>query len=140
LKKYWINTVSFEHVQKGIEGGFTQADHGKAVNIKRLSIDDMVVFYSPKTKFENGKPLQKFTAIGIVTDAEPYQVEMTSTFHPWRCNIKFLKCEQSPIKDLIEKLEFIKDKKKWGFPFRRGLFGIPEKDFRLIADSMNVEI
>ena len=92
MKKYWINTVSFDHLKRGIEGGFTQANHGKAINIKKLSKDDMIVFYSPKTKFENGEPLQKFTAIGIIADTEPYQVEMTQTFHPWRRNVKFLKC------------------------------------------------
>ncbi len=139
MRKYWINTVSFEHVQKGIKDGFTQADHGKAVNIKKLSKDDMIVFYSPKTKFKDGEPLQKFTAIGIIADTEPYQVEMTPTFHPWRRNVKFLKCTQVPVQDFIEKLDFIKDKKKWGFPFRRGLFQIEESDFKLIADAMNVE-
>ena len=140
MKKYWINTVSFDHLKRGIEGGFTQANHGKAINIKKLSKDDMIVFYSPKTKFENGEPLQKFTAIGIIADTEPYQVEMTQTFHPWRRNVKFLKCSQAPVLDLIDSLEFIKDKKKWGFPFRRGLFTIAEKDFKLISNAMNVEL
>ncbi len=46
--KYWINTVSFDHLERGIEGGFTQANHGKAINIKKLSKDDLIVFYSPK--------------------------------------------------------------------------------------------
>ena len=140
MKKYWINTVSFNHLKRGIGGGFTQANHGKAINIKKLSKEDMIVFYSPKTKFENGEPLQKFTAIGIIVDTEPYQVEMTHTFHPWRRNVKFLKCRQAPVLDLIDSLEFIKDKKKWGFPFRIGLFSIAEKDFKLISNAMNVEL
>lgn len=139
MKKYWINTVSFDHLQRGIEGEFTQANHGKAINIKKLSKDDMILFYSPKTKFEKGEPLQKFTAIGIVTYSDPYQIEMTPTFHPWRRNVNFLKCRQASINGLIEKLEFIKDKKKWGFPFRRGLFQISDKDFKLIADVMKAD-
>jgi predicted RNA-binding protein len=140
MKKYWVNTVSFDHLQKGIEGGFTQADHGKAVNIKKLSKDDFIVFYSPKTRFENGELLQKFTAVGKVMDTETYQVEMNPAFHPWRRKLEFIKCQQVPVKDLIDKLEFIKDKKKWGFPFRRGLFQISGNDFKLIADAMNVEL
>ena len=32
---YWINTVSRDHVQIGMAGGFTQANHGKATNLKR---------------------------------------------------------------------------------------------------------
>ncbi len=65
---------------------------------------------------------------------------MTPTFHPWRRRLKFIKCQQVSIKDLIDKLEFIKDKKKWGFPFRRGLFQIGDNDFKIIADAMNIEL
>ena len=81
-KAYWINTVSREHVLTGVEGGFTQVDHGKATTLKKLSKDDLIVFYSPRTHFRGGEPLQKFTAIGRITDTELYQVEMSPTFHP----------------------------------------------------------
>ena len=35
--RYWINTVSHDHVKAGMEGGFTQANHGRATNLRRLS-------------------------------------------------------------------------------------------------------
>ncbi len=138
--KYWINTVSKDHVMRGVEGGFTQANHGAPYNLKRMSKGDFIVFYSPKTKYKNGEPLQCFTAIGECIDEKPYQAEMSPDFHPWRRNIKFLKCKETPIKNLISQLSFIKDKKKWGFPFRRGMFEIPENDFKIIADAMDVKI
>ncbi len=138
--KYWINTISKDHVMRGVEGGFTQANHGSPYNLKRMGKGDYLVFYSPKTSYENGKPLQTFTAIGICIDEKPYQAEMSPDFHPWRRNIKFLKCKEASIKNLINDLSFIKDKQKWGFPFRRGMFEIPESDFKIIAHAMGMEI
>lgn len=138
--KFWINTVSKDHVMKGVEGGFTQANHGSSYNLKRMSRGDLIVFYSPKTSYQDGMPLQQFTAIGKCIDDKPYQVEMSSIFHPWRRNIEFAECKEALIKNLIIDLNFIKDKKKWGYPFRRGMFEIPKEDFYRIAEAMEAEI
>lgn len=135
--RYWVNTISREHVQRGIAGGFTQADHGKNTRLKRLAKGDRIVFYSPRTEFRGGEPLQAFTAIGEITDDEPYQVTMTPDFHPWRRRVAFSPCTEAPVQPLIADLTFIKNKTQWGFPFRRGLFEISEDDFRLIASAMD---
>ena len=137
---YWVNTVSQAHVQLAVKGGFTQADHGKNTRLKRLAKGDLLVFYSPKTEFKGGGPLQAFTALGEVTDPEPYQVEMTPDFHPWRRRVTFKEGDEAPIQPLLDDLSFIKDKEKWGFPFRRGLFKIDRVDFERIAGAMNVTI
>jgi hypothetical protein len=121
---YWINTVSRDHVQTGVEGGFTQADHGKQSRLKRLGKGDRIVFYSPRTE-------RKFTAIGEVTDDSPYEAATG-----WRRRMRFFAAEDAPIQPLIEQLEFITNKKIWGFPFRRGLFEIGEADFTAIARAM----
>jgi predicted RNA-binding protein len=122
--RYWINTVSRDHVQKGVEGGFTQADHGKQSRLKRLAKGDRIVFYSPRKE-------RKFTAIGEVIDDSPYEA-VTG----WRRSMRFFAAEDAPIQPLIEQLEFITNKKSWGFPFRRGLFEIGEADFTAIASAM----
>ena len=139
-RMYWINTVSLEHVLAGVEGGFTQAEHGKATTLKKLSKGDLIVFYSPRTHFRGGESLQKFTAIGRIVDMEPYQVEMNPSFHPWRRRVSFLPSEQVSIQPLIDELEFIRDKQRWGYPFRRGLFSIERTDFVRIAEAMGVEL
>ncbi len=139
-KVYWINTVSLEHVQTGVKGGFTQADHGKATTLNKLSRGDLIVFYSPRTRIRGGEPLQKFTAVGRITDTEPYQVAMPPAFHPWRRNVEYLPGDQVSIRPLIEKLEFISDKRQWGYPFRRGLFQVERADFEIIAKAMNTEL
>lgn len=134
--KYWVNTVSLNHVQRGVEGGFTQADHGRAVRLKRLAQGDWIVFYSPRTDFRAGEPLQQFTAMGQVLDEEPYQVELEPDFHPWRRRVEFLPCQAAPIQPLIQSLDFIPDKRGWGFTFKRGLFEIGAEDFRRIAQAL----
>jgi len=134
--KYWVNTISQDHVMRGVVGRFTQAGHGKATGLKRLEKGDWLVFYSPKTSYQDGEPLQAFTAIGQVKDNELYQVEIAPDFVPWRRNVEFHNCHETPIKPFIDELSFIKDKTHWGYRFRFGLFEIPEQDFELIQNAM----
>jgi len=136
--RYWINTVSRSHVQRGVAGGFTQANHGKNTTLRRLAQGDMIVFYSPRTDYPDGEPLQRFTALGRVTDDAPYQAELSPSFHPWRRSVEFLPCAETPIAPLIGELDFIEDKKRWGFPFRRGLFEVSQADFERITRAMMV--
>jgi hypothetical protein len=138
--KYWINTVSREHVLIGVQGGFTQADHGRETRLTRLGKGDLLVFYSPRTAFRAGEPLQCFTAIGRIADDVPYQTTVSASFKPWRRRMVVLPSTPAPILPLLQGLEFIKDKKRWGFPFRRGLFEISAGDFARIAVAMGADI
>jgi hypothetical protein len=131
-----MNTVSRDHVQQGVRGRFTQANHGKPHALRRMAKGDWIVFYSPKTALEGGAPLQAFTAIGQVVDDEPYQVEMSPDFQPWRRNVDFLPCIETPIRPLIDQLNFIDDKKRWGYKFRFGVFKIDDHDLELIRRTM----
>jgi hypothetical protein len=60
--RYWIKTISRAHVHVCVGGGFTQADHGKNTRLKRLEKGDPIAFYSPRTEFRSGEPLQVFIA------------------------------------------------------------------------------
>lgn len=137
---FWINTVSRNHVMQGVEGGFTQADHGKDTRLRQLNEGDWLVFYSPREAYPDGQALQAFTALGRVGAGAVYQVEMREDFHPWRKPVQFLAAREAPIRPLIDSLSFITDKRRWGFPFRRGLFEISQADFALIAAEMAVAI
>ncbi len=127
-------------MQAGVAGGFTQANHGRATSLRRLAKGDLVAFYSPRTHYPDGEPPQRFTAIGRVVDEQPYQAEMTPTFHPWRRRVAFLPCDEAPIRDLLDHLSFTHDRQRWGFAFRRGLFEIGEEDFRRIARAMRAPL
>ena len=135
--KYWIIAASKDHVMKGVEGGFCQANHGKASSLKRMKKNDMVLFYSSKQTIEGKEKLQAFTAIGKVRDDEIFQFDMGNGFVPFRRKIEFIKCKDVPILPLIEKLHFIKDKQRWGYPFRFGFLEINEDDYGVISDLMS---
>jgi hypothetical protein len=132
----WINTISAQHVARGVAGGFTQADHGKADRLRRLARGDWIAFYSPKTDYPEGEPLRMFTALGKVVDDAPYQVEVSPDFQPFRRRVEFVDCTPVPIRPLIEHLEFIEDKQHWGFRFRFGLFRVNTHDFELIRSAL----
>jgi hypothetical protein len=132
---YWINTVSREHVRRGVAGGFTQANHGKPWMLQKMQRGDWIIFYSPKTDYPEGEPLQAFTAIGQVSDDEAYQAEMSPDY-PWRRNVEFLPCTETPIRPLLDALDFVEDKQRWGYRFRFGVFKVEEHDFNVIRSAM----
>lgn len=134
--RYWIGVASREHVSRGVAGGFCQLCHGKAQPLKRMSVGDWIIYYSPKELFEETTPCQKFTAIGSVVGAEVYSFEMFPDFVPYRRNIRFINAKDVSIRPLLERLSFIKDKNKWGYVFRFGHIEIPKADFELIASEM----
>jgi hypothetical protein len=53
--------------------------------------------------------------------------------------VESLPCEEAPVRDPVPDLAFIEDMRRWGFPFRRGLFEIGADDFRRIARPMEAE-
>ncbi len=135
-KQFWIGVVSREHVQLGINGGYIQLNHGKKAPLQKIHAADGFIYYSPKTSYPNGEPLQMFTAIGIVKTGEVYQAEMDNGFRPFRLDVRFLKAKEAAIKPLLEQLSFIKDKTHWGAAFRFGNIKVPAQDFKIIAESM----
>ncbi len=134
--RYWIVVVSKDHIARGVAEGFMQSNHGKEGPLKRLAINDWVIFYSPKQTYQGNEPLQAFTAIGQVADDEIYQHPMSDNFIPYRRNVKYFKCNETPIAPLINNLDFIKNKTSWGYQFRFGFFEIGEQDFKLIYGLM----
>lgn len=120
----------------GVKGGFMQANHGKPGSLKKLRADDWVIFYSPKVTYEGDEKLQAFTAIGQVADEKLYQFKMSEDFIPYRRNMNYHRCKDVPIVPLIGSLDFISDKKAWGFRFRFGFLEIDEHDFNLISGKM----
>ena len=134
--KYWVLVASKDHVKKGIADGFAQACHGKASPLRRMKKDDFILYYSGKQVLGKPELSQEFTAIGKVTNDEIYQVKVSQDFNPSRRNIEFLKSVDVSILPLINELDFIQNKKSWGYPFRFGFFEIKQHDFDLISSLM----
>ncbi len=138
MTRYWIGVASKEHVQRGVVGGFAQVCHGKAGPLNQMKGGDWIIYYSPTIRFGQKEPCQSFTAIGKIKSSDPYPFAMGEEFVPFRRDVAFAPAVEIPIRQLLERLSFIKDKKKWGFPFRRGCFEIPKADFQVIAEAMEI--
>ncbi len=134
--KYWIIVASKDHVKKGIAEGIAQACHGKATPLRKMEKGDFVIYYSGKQSFGKPEKCQEFTAIGEVEDDEVYSFQMTKDFCPFRRNITFFESKDISILPFIDRLEFIKNKQKWGYPFRFGFFEVNKHDFDLISNQM----
>jgi EVE domain len=137
-QKFWIVVVSKDHTMRGVEGYYIQACHGKASPLKRMQKGDWIVVYSPKVKMDESTKSQCFTAIGQVKDNMIYQYKISENFIPYRRNIDFMPSKELSILGLIDQLDFILNKKSWGYPFRYGVLEIGKKDFELISTKMTI--
>jgi EVE domain len=135
-KKYWVAVASQEHVQHGMHEGFVQLCHGKRAPFKAMKPGDKIIYYSPTKIFGEKTPYQKFTALGTIQSDVPYHVGEQSL---WRMHATYTPVKEVAIKELIPLLDCITNKKYWGMPFRRGIFSISEKDFKLIEKHMNLK-
>ena len=140
-RNYWIGVVSKDHVAIGVAGGFTQLNHGKAGPLERMRAGDGFAFYSPRTVYPDGPPLQAFTAIGRIRDGTVYQAAhgsaaMADGVAPYRLAVDYFTAHEAPVKPLIDALTFIRSKTHWGAAFRFGFLRVPEEDFARIATAM----
>jgi hypothetical protein len=97
---------------------------------------DWIVFYSPRTVYPDGPPLQAFTAIGQIVDDEPYLDPGSPDIERWRRNVDFIDSSETPIRPLLERLDFIEDTSRWGYKFRFGVFKIEDADLEVIRSAM----
>jgi hypothetical protein len=134
--RYWLISASKDHVKTGVSAGIAQANHGKLAPLKRMKKGDFVIYYSGKQTLGKPDKCQEFTAIGEVADDEIFEVQVSENFRPFRRRVEFLKSQDASILPLIDDLEFIPNKKSWGYPFRFGFFEINEHDFDLISSHM----
>lgn len=135
---FWIGVVSYEHVRWGVEQGIAQLNHGKRAPLARMHQGDWLIYYSPRTSYPSGTPLQAFTAIGQITSEEPYQVTLSDDFQPFRHNARYLPARQVLVQEVLADLAFLPDKQHWGARFRFGHMSISRTDFLCIAHAMGV--
>lgn len=140
MTRYWIGVASYEHVRRGVSGGFAQLNHGKAAPLRRMTAGDWLVYYSPREQREGGEPVQAFTAIGQLTGEEIAEVAMSERFTAARRAVHWLPAHPAPIRPLLGELRFIRNPERWGMTFRPGHLEINEADFQRIAAAMGAEV
>ncbi len=136
MMRFWCGVASRDHVQRGLAGGFCQVGHGKRAPLARMAAGDGVVFYSPMIEFRGTEHCQRFSAMGTIVDETPYQVELTRDFAPFRRNVRYFDAREADIRPLLDRLEFTRGTRNWGYKFRFGHFELSKSDFRIIAQAM----
>lgn len=138
--KYWIAVASAEHVRKGRADGFMQVCHGKATPLRRIRPGDLVAYYSPVAIFRGKERLQAFTAIGRVRAGDSYSFDMGGGFVPHRRGVDWFAAHEAAIHPLLDRLDFSRGQRNWGYKFRFGLFEISAHDFDVIAQAMDAQV
>jgi len=138
--RFWIAVASAEHVRIGRARGFMQVCHGKHGPLARISPGDGLVYYSPVEQFGANAKYRCFTALGLVREGSPFQVDMGGGFTPFRREVDWLPIRETPIAPLLECLAFSSGKRNWGYALRFGLFEIPRGDFETLRQRMVVSL
>jgi hypothetical protein len=148
--KYWVVVASRNHVLRGAELGIFGIGHGKRQPLEQIAPGDKVVFYAPRiehTKTGKENTFQKFKGCGTVLNEPIFTEEIAGTC-VFRRKIQFEEVTtETSIQELIPQLDFILNKKKWGFPFlrgyiaisQRGYIAISQKDWNLIISRLRNE-
>ena len=137
--RYWIGVASREHVARGVAGGFCQLCHGKAQALQRMSAGDWIIYYSPTECIEETTSCQRFTAIGEIEAGGIYSHAISHWFVMHRRKVRYHDANDADIRPLIGRLDFIRDKSRWGSTLRFGHIEISREDFEIIAERMLVE-
>jgi hypothetical protein len=132
--RYWIAVASRDHVDAAVAGGYIEVNYGKAGPLERMRPGDRIAFYSPRTTAE-GEPLQAFTALGEVVDAPLFQA--SAAHQPFRRAVRWEGITPAPVRPLLERLSFVRNKQNWGTAFRWGFLRVGREDFACIAAAMD---
>ncbi|RFZ94936.1 EVE domain-containing protein [Mucilaginibacter conchicola] len=135
--RFWVVVTSRDHALDGEKAGIVQVNHGKNAPLKRMAAGHKVLYYASKMGIGQKELCQRFVALATLTDDDIFQHEMTSTFKPYRRKATYEQVKEAEIRPLIDDLEFIKVKEKWGYIFRTGFFEINQHDFDLIISHMH---
>lgn len=86
------------------------------------------------------RQIKSFTAIGQIKEGDPYQADMSNGFCPFRRDVLWFESYEAFITQLLNQLDFTKNRKNWGYQFRFGLIAISEHDMQLITEAMHAII
>lgn len=140
-RRNWVAVACLEHALRGCavpERGFMQVCHGKRSPLQRMAPGDRVVYYAPTRTMGGQDKLQVFVSAGVVLPGDAYQFDMGAGFVPYRRDVAYVPVQAAPIAPLLDTLDFVEDRQRWGYKFRFGLFPIGDADMRRIALAMQV--
>jgi len=142
-RRNWIAVACREHALRGCaqpDQGFMQVCHGRRAPLQRLEPGDRVVHYSPIHTMGGKDKVQAFVAAGLVLPGQPYPFDMGGGFVPHRRDVAYLPVQPARIEPLLDDLEFVENRQRWGYKFRFGLFEVGPTDMRRILHAMQAPL
>lgn len=130
----WLAVVSAEHVERSVDLGIVQTNHGRRTGLARMSPGETVVCYSPTRRRGDATPLRHLTALGTVADDEIWQAD-EGAFQPHRRRVAYLPSHPVPLADVRDRLH-LTAAPHWGVQLRRGLVRLDVHDVELVREAM----
>lgn len=137
---FWIAVVAQDRVERARAGGYAELNNGRAGMLELLHPGDVFITYSPRTTDPKGEPVQAFTSIGHVGDAPLARIDPGDGTASFRLPVAYLDASPAPIKPLLDRLAFIRNRQHWGAAFRFGALRIAAGDYLTIAAAMGVQL
>ncbi len=136
----WVGIASKERVTAAVEGGFCQLNHGRKTPVGRMQPGDYIIYYAPRERMRAGDFVQAFVAFGRILPGEPYRADASNRFRPFRRYVEYSAGAAAPIRPLLQKLSFTRDRVSWGQALRLGTFKIEPDDLKIIAGAMRIAL
>ena len=130
----WLAVASAEHVERAVDLGVAQTNHGRRAGLDRMRPGEVLVYWSPTRRRGDTVALRQFTAVGTVGDDEVWQAD-EGAFRPFRRRVRYLSSRSLPLADVRDRLA-LTAQPGWGQQFRRGLVRLDEHDVAVLVDAM----
>ena len=136
MSRYYLGIAERNYARLCVEAGVVVLGIKGPAGVRKLSVGDGVIYYSPKTE-PDGETLQCFTAIGEVTGEAPWEREFEGGTTLWVRDIAWrTEAREVPIRPLLETLSWVKNPRNWGFYMRGSSREIAGEDYAAIAGAM----
>lgn len=142
--KFWIVTISEDNLEIAIERGLIGLPAKRKHYIESMTEGDTMVFYISKKRagyYDRNGCVCDFGPIAKITGPTSYNNELIwksrfGEIYPWRRNISLTLNKRVNARNIISKLTFIHNKRKWGLCFITGIREITPKDYQTLFDAV----
>ena len=137
-RRFYLGVASLNHITTAVELGVCQFGHGNRSSVAELGPGDWLVYYATREFMDSGDKVQAFTAIGEVSNGEIESVSKDGRAFYCRPVEYRIGAREVSVREVLDDLTFVSDKRNWGISFRGSKREIPGDDFRVIAKAMGI--
>jgi len=142
--KFWIVTISQDNLESAIEHGLIGLPTKRKYYIESMTESDTIVFYISKKRsgyYDRNGIVSDFGPIAKITGPAFHSNELIwkSRFreiYPWRRTISLVLNKRISARNIISRLTFIHNKRRWGLYFIQGAREITPEDYQTLFDSI----